>query len=90
MYHSEKEVNTSTSKETLAVTTSIHENFSSTSTDQEFQCSRRSFDPLLVVTIHEECIDEPPPKKRKLSEIDIEGIIMGEELSDADINLAQR
>ena len=34
--------------------------------------------------------NEPPPKKRKLSEIDIEGIIMGKELSDADINLAQR
>ena len=91
VHHSEKEVNTSISKETLAVTISIHENFlASTSTDQEFQCYHRSTDPLPVVTIHEECIDEPLPKKRKLSEIDIEGIIMGKELSDADINLAQR
>ena len=87
VHHSEKEVNTSLSKETLAVTTSIHENFS---TDQEFQRSHRSTDPLPVVTIHEESIDEPLPKKRKLSEIDIEGIIMGKELCDADINLAQR
>ena len=87
VHHSEKEVNTSLSKETLAVTTSIHENFS---IDQEFQRSHRSTDPLPVVTIHEESIDEPLPKKRKLSEIDIEGIIMGKELSDADINLAQR
>ena len=32
VHHSEKEVNTSTSKDTLAVTTAIHENFPSTST----------------------------------------------------------
>ena len=84
VHHPEKEVNTFASKETLVVTTSIHENFPY-STYQEFQCSHRSTDPLPVVTIHEECIDKSPTKKRKLSEIDIEGIIMGEELSVADI-----
>ena len=35
-------------------------------------------------------VSASPPKKRKLSNIDIEGIIMGEELHDADINFAQR
>ena len=72
------------------MTTSIHENFPTTSTDQEIQCSHCSTDPIPVVIINEECINEPPPKKRKLGEIDIEGIIMGKELCDADINLAQR
>ena len=35
-------------------------------------------------------INEPPHKKRKLSAPEIEKVIMGEELSDVHINLAQR
>ena len=65
-------VDMSTSKETPAVTTPIHEKFSTTSIDQEIQCFHCSTDPVPVVTIHEECNNEPPPKKRKLSDIDIE------------------
>ena len=80
----------STSKETPAVTTPIHENFPTTSIDQKIQCFHCSTDPVPVVTVHEECNNEPPPKKRKLSDIDIKGNIMGEELCDADINFAQR
>lgn len=34
--------------------------------------------------------NEPPHKKRKLSATEIEKVIMGEELSDVHINLAQR
>ena len=73
------------------MTIPIHENFPTTSIDQEIQCFHCSTDPVPVVTIHEECNNEPPPpKKRKLSNIDIEGIIMGGKLCDVDINLAQR
>ena len=60
------------------------------STDLQIQCSHCSTDPVPVVTIHEEANNEPPPNKRKLSNIDIEGIIIGEKLCDAEINLAQR
>ena len=48
-----------------------------------------SANPVSVVTIHKETNNKPPPKKRKLSDINIEGIMMGEELCNADINLSQ-
>ena len=85
-------VDTSTSKEVPAVTTPMHADFPTSSTDLQIQCSHCSTDPVPVVTINEETNNEPepPPKKRKLSDIATEGIIMGEELCDADINLAQR
>ena len=60
------------------------------STDLQIQCSHHSVDPISVVTINEKTDNEPPPKKQKLSNADTERIIMGEELCDADINLAQR
>ena len=34
--------------------------------------------------------NEPPHKRRKLSDTDVEKVIMGEELSDIHVNLAQR
>ena len=69
----------------------MYEDFPDTSysTDLQIHYSHKSTDPVPVVTIHEVANNEPPPKKRKLSDIDIEGIIMGEELCDARINLAQ-
>ena len=75
------------------MSTPVHEDFPATShsTDLQIQCSSHcSTDPVPVVTIDEEANNEPPPKKRKLSNSNIERIIMGEELCDADINLAQR
>ena len=75
---------TSRLTETPAVTTPMH----TTNTDPQIQCSH-SLTESIPVIINEETSNEPPPKKRKLSEIDIEGIIMGEELCDVDINLAQ-
>ena len=89
----EQAADTSTSKEKFAVTTPVHEDFPATSygTDLQIQCSSHcSTDPVPVVTIDEEANNEPTPKKRKLSNSDIERIIMSEELRDADINLAQR
>ena len=83
-------VDTATSKQAPAVTTPMHEGFPTTSTDLQIQCSHCSTDPVPAVTINEETNNEPPPKKRKLSDTGIEGIIMGEEPCDADINLAQR
>ena len=46
------------------------------------QCSHCSTDPVPVITIHEEASNEPPPKRRKLSDLNIEGIIMDKELCD--------
>ena len=88
----EQAADTSTSKEKFAVTTPVHEDFPATSysTDLQIQCSHCSTDPIPVVTIDEETNNEQPPKKRKLSNSDIERIIMGEELCDANINLVQR
>ena len=88
----EQAADTLTSKEKFAVTIQVYEDFPATSysTDLQIQCSHCSTDPVPVVTIHEEANNEPPPKKRKLSNIDIEGIIIGEKLCDAEINLAQR
>ena len=87
-HNPEQAADTSTSKEKFAVTTPVHEDFPATSysTDLQIQCSHCSTDPVPVVTIDEEANNEPPPKKRKLSNSDIERIIMSEELRDADIN----
>ena len=89
----EQAADTSTSKEKFVVTTPVYEDFLATSysTDLQIQCSSHcSTDLVPVITINKEASNEPPPKKRKLSNSDIERIIMGEELRDADINLAQR
>ena len=45
---------------------------------------------LLIPFVKKEASNEPPPKRRKLSDINIEGIFMDKELCDADINMAQR
>ena len=75
------------------MTTPMHKDFPATSysTDLQIQFSHCSTNLVVPVgTIHEEADNESQPKKRKLSNIDIEGIIMGEEICDADINLAKK
>ena len=56
-------------------------------TSTDIQAANRSVD---VLNIADDGDAEPPPKKRKLNEVDIEQVIMGEELSDLHINLAQQ
>ena len=67
-----------------------HEDFGNSMVDLQIQTSYHSADTIPVITDGEETNNEPPPKKRKLSDLDVEQIIMGEELCDAHINLAQR
>ena len=83
----------------IKVTTSIinPENGGSVKTSDDSSCTSEENPPvnLDITSIAVDCSGEqslsfePPLKKRKLSVADIENVIMGEELSDIHINLAQ-